>query len=319
MTKKTIFESMRTFCFLLAVIFAFSANAQVNTLVSIPNRSLIELADGHQLHRFEFDVCGSLEGRKVDVWLPKNVEKNTRLAVIYAHDGQNLFDPSSAYGGQSWLLHQAAQRLIDSGKIKPVMIVGIWNSPQRFSEYLPAPAVATLSPALLEQLSKERGSKPQSDAYLAWLSLELKPYLDGLFPTLGEPENTMIMGSSMGGLISSYALAKYPFIFGGAACLSTHWPISLSTNDTAFSGPYRRYLSKNLPRSGSHKLWMDYGTATLDAWYEPHQLAFNKALLKQNGWRLHQNFMSKKYADAPHNEVAWRARSGEVLRFLLAP
>lgn len=317
--EKAIFETMRTFFFLLVCLLFQQSHAQVSTLVSIPHRSLVNLADGHQIHRFEFDACGSLAGRKVDVWLPKNLEKNARLAVVYAQDGQNLFDPQSAYGGESWLLHQAAQKLIDSGKIKPVMIVGVWNSPQRFSEYLPSPALTALSPALLEKLSKERGTKPLSDEYLAWLSLELKPFIDGHFATSGEPENTLIMGSSMGGLISSYALTQYPMIFGGAACLSTHWPISLTINDTAFSGPYRRYLSQKLPRSGNHKLWMDYGTATLDAWYEPHQLAFNKALQKQPGWKFNKNVISKKYPDAPHNEIAWRARSAEVLQFLLAP
>lgn len=317
--EKAIFETMRYLLAFLTCLATLKVQGQASLFVAEPNRLLIQLEDGHQLHRFEFDFCGPLAGRKIDVWVPKNLTKGTPMAVLYAHDGQNLFDPSSSFGGESWLLHQAAQRLIDSGKIKPVMIVGIWNSQQRFQEYLPTPAVATLSPALLTQLEKERGVKPLSDEYLAWLSLELKPYLDGQFATRGEPENTLIMGSSMGGLISSYALAKYPLIFGGAACLSTHWPLSLQNNDTAFSAPYRGYLSRNLPRSGMHKLWMDYGTATLDAWYEPHQTAFNKVLLKSPAWKLNKNFISKKYPNAPHNEVAWRNRSEEVLRFLLAP
>lgn len=310
---------MLTLCFFLAFLFSLQTTAQITYSVSLPNQSVVKLADGHEIQRLTFDVCGPLQGRKVDVWLPKNLKSKERLAVIYAHDGQNLFDPATSYGGESWLLHQAAQRLIDSGKIKPVMIVGIWNSPQRFSEYLPAPALTALSATLSEKISKERGSNSLSDAYLDWIIQELKPYIDGNFPSSSEAGQTFIMGSSMGGLISSYALCKYPQFFGGAGCLSTHWPISLAINDTALSGPYRRYLAQQLPRTGKHKLWMDYGTATLDAWYEPHQLAFNKLLFRQKAWKNSPNYVCKKYPDAPHNEQAWRVRSADVLSFLLAP
>lgn len=310
---------MRFLIFYLTLVLSLATRAQTSLSIDIPQGIVVQLANDHQLHRFEFENCGPLAGRKVDVWLPKGVQEHTPLAVLYAHDGQNLFDPASSYGGESWLLHEAAQKLIDSGKIKPVMIVGIWNSPQRFSEYLPQPAFSGLSAPLIEKLGKERSNQVLSNEYLAWLTLELKPFIDSHFATLGEPENTFILGSSMGGLISSYALCQYPLIFGGAACLSTHWPISLSVNDTAYSGPYRRYLAQQLPRSGNHKLWMDYGTATLDAWYEPHQLAFNKVLLKQAVWRDPKKYRSTKYPDAPHNESAWRTRSAEVLHFLLAP
>lgn len=306
---------MRQFALLLGFLCSFTLTAQIQQHQS----QHIQLADGHNLHRFEFETCGSLPGRKVDVWLPKRVDINKGVTILFAHDGQNLFDPASSYGGDSWLIHQAAQKLIDSGKIKPVMIVGIWNSPQRFTEYLPRPAFEGLSDSLKANLSAERGGVPLSDEYLYWITTELKPLIEKHFKTLSNNENTFILGSSMGGLISSYALASYPSIFGGAGCLSTHWPISLRTNDTAYSAPYRAFLVKALPQTGKHKLWMDYGTATLDAWYEVHQLPFDASIRQLPAWSSAQRYCSKKYPEAPHNEKAWRERVAEVLLFLLAP
>jgi enterochelin esterase-like enzyme len=311
---------MRQLIITFIILSHSSLFAQMTTMATyLPEITTVTLANGHQLQRISYEQCGQLAGRKVDIWIPKNLSPGTPLAVMYAHDGQNLFDPNSSYGGESWLLHETAQSLIDAGKIKPVMIVGIWNSSQRFREYLPAPAVNGLLPDAREKLAKERGDSALSDAYLDWITQELKPFIDSNFPTYGDMENTYMIGSSMGGLISSYSLSRHHQLFIGAACLSTHWPISLSINDTSLSGPYRRYLAQQLPRSGRHKLWMDYGTATLDAWYEPHQVAFNKLLLTQKTWKNSQNYMCKKYENAPHNEQAWRARSAEVLTFLLSP
>ncbi len=302
------------YCLLLAFLVFGQANAQVKT----EGKELIQLPDGHQLIRYILPEAGSLQGRFVDVWLPQGIAPDQKLAVIYANDGQNLFDPATAYSGETWNLHQTAQMLIETGQIPPCMIVGIWNSSERFAEYLPAPAYFGLTATKRAQLNKERSGEPKSDEYLRWLVSELKPFIDQQFPTLGEAKNTTIMGSSMGGLISSYALAKHPDVFGGAACLSTHWPLSLQVNELSNSAPYRQYLLKNLSKSGTQRLWMDYGTATLDAWYEPHQKAFDLELKKLTPWKSAKKYQSKKYPGAAHNELAWRERAAEVLLFLLA-
>lgn len=292
---------------------------QAYAQLKIEGKELLNLPDGHQLIRYVLPEAGSLQGRYVDVWLPQGVSPDQKLGVIYAHDGQNLFDPATAYGGETWNLHQTVQQLIENGQIAPCMIVGIWNSSARFEEYLPSPAFVGLSQARRTQLQKERSGVPKSDEYLRWLVSELKPFIDQQFPVHSDPKHTVIIGSSMGGLISSYALAKHPDVFGGAGCLSTHWPLSLKVNDLNNSIAYRHYLLKNLPRTGNHRLWMDYGTATLDAWYEPHQKAFDKELKKIPAWKSNEHFQSKKYPGAAHNEIAWRERSAEVLGFLLAP
>lgn len=279
----------------------------------------IDLVDGHRLKRYVLPEAGKLQGRYVDVWIPQGIDPNQPLQVIYAHDGQNLFDGQSAYGGEAWQLHLQAQMLIETGVIPPCMIVGIWNSPARFEEYLPTPAYQGLSNARKQKLQTERPGQPKSDEYLRWIVEELKPFIDGQYPTLPDPQNTSIMGSSMGGLISAYAMAKYPKVFGKAACLSTHWPLSLKTNQLENSLPFRTYLVNTLPRTGQYRLWMDYGTETLDAWYEQHQKAFDAALRPVNGWQSPKLYQSQKYEGAAHNEVAWRERAGEVLRFLLQP
>lgn len=304
---------------LLLTFMCLIVQTPLHAQIKFEGKELINLPDGHQLIRYVLPEAGSLQGRYVDVWLPRNVSPDQKLGVVYAHDGQNLFDPQSAYGGETWDLHQTAQQLIDNGQLAPFMIVGIWNSSARFEEYLPTPAFTGLSAAKRTQLQKERSGQPKSDEYLRWLVTELKPFIDQQFPTFSEPKHTVIMGSSMGGLISAYALAKHPDVFGGAGCLSTHWPLSLKVNDVSNSLPYRQYLANNLPKDGQHRLWMDHGTTTLDAWYEPHQKAFDAVIKKVPAWQSAKNYQSKKYPGAPHNEVAWRERAAEVLFFLMTP
>ena len=301
----------------MALVLAASTPS-FGQLTPVAKETLL-LADGTAIDRLTVEKAGSLAGRNIDIWMPQGIAPDQKLWVIYAHDGQNLFDGATAYGGESWQLHQSAQQLIDAGIIPPCMIVGIWNSPARFEEYLPAPAYHQLPPARQKKLQAERSGSPKSDAYLTWLVEELKPFVDQHYPTLPEPQHTVILGSSMGGLISAYAMAQYPHIFGKAACLSTHWPLSLKENSLDNSLPFRTYLIQNLPQTGQHRLWMDYGTATLDAWYEPHQLAFDIEIKKRTGWQSAKQYQSKKYPDAPHNEIAWRERVGEVLAFLIQP
>jgi predicted alpha/beta superfamily hydrolase len=104
---------------------------------------------------------------------------------------------------------------------------------------------------------------------------ELKPYIDAHFRTLPDVSNTFIMGSSMGGLISLYALCEYPQVFFGAGCVSTHFPIG--------RGITLKYLQDHLPDPETHKFYFDYGTKTLDRTYETYQNKADK-ILKDNGF-----------------------------------
>lgn len=77
--------------------------------------------------------------RRVDVWLPAQYDQASqrRFPVLYMHDGQNLFDPATSYGGIPWAIDTAMNRLVAEGQVEPVIVVGIWNTDQRRQEYCP--------------------------------------------------------------------------------------------------------------------------------------------------------------------------------------
>lgn len=118
---------------------------------------------------------------------------------------------------------ETLEKLIREKKARPAIVVGIWNTDRRFAEYLPEAPFNAFPDSLKAIFQKEYGAAPLSDAYLKFLVEELKPFIDQQYRTLTAAEDTYIAGSSMGGLISLYAICRYPNIFGRAACLSTHW------------------------------------------------------------------------------------------------
>jgi predicted alpha/beta superfamily hydrolase len=253
-----------------------------------------------------------IPARHVHVWLPDNYdpEAGTRYSTLYMHDGQNLFDPATATAGETWGVAEALAQLMAAGTVRPTIIVGIFNHHDRWAEYWPERPLAHPHGKNLQKQFKAISSAPvRSDRYLRFLLEELKPFIDQTYRTLPEREETFIMGSSMGGLISLYALCEYPHVFGGAGCLSTHWP--------AVEGVILPYLEEALPLPGKHKLYFDYGTTTLDALYEPLQKPVDALMLKK-GYTLNDDWLTRRFEGAAHNEPAWRARIHLPLSFLLA-
>src|SRR5688572_13869880 len=204
-----------------------------------------------------------VDARNVDVWLPTGYSKNKKYAVLYMHDGQNLFNPKESYIGVDWGVDEAMTRLISEGKVRDTIVVGIWNTPKRIPEYAPQKAYDLVNRRGIKQSSLARAEERLSDKYLKFIVTELKPFIDKNYSTRADHDNTFIMGSSMGGLISLYAISEYPGVFGGAGCVSTHFPLS--------EGVMLVYMKKFLPSPKTHKIYFDYGTATLDASYEPFQ------------------------------------------------
>lgn len=276
----------------------------------------IPIFNSDTLIRHHFPAFGELPARWVDVWLPKKGLSSASMALVLAQDGQNVFDPITAYGGQSWELHLAVQRLLDSQQIRPCMVVGIWNSPNRFNEYLPVPAVIGLDSASLVTLKAERMAAPQSDVYVAWIDQVLMPFLLSQYPISTNADDRFLIGSSMGGLISAYLLSRLPHQFGGAMCLSTHWPLSLKRNDIAYSAPYRGWLLEQMPVLQHKRLYMDHGDQTLDSFYAIHQQAFDAAWNGQTAFP--NNYRSLSFEAAAHNEASWRARLSIPLLFMFA-
>jgi len=254
---------------------------------------------------FESDY---VKPRNVEVWLPPSYRENNeqRYPVLYMHDGQNVFNPATAYTKIDWNVDGVLTKLIEEGKAREAIVVGIWNTDRRLGEYMPAKPVR--ESGRVEEFEERSQHQLHADDYLKFLTSELKPYIDETYRTLPDQPNTMIMGSSMGGLISGYAIAEYPGIFGAAGCVSTHWPIG--------EGIVVDWFGKNLPESGNHKLYFDYGTAGLDESYEPYQLKMNE-LLVQKGYREGEDFVSFKFDGADHNEAAWQDRVDIPLLFLL--
>jgi predicted alpha/beta superfamily hydrolase len=249
--------------------------------------------------------------RRVDVWVPPGyaADAETRLPVIYMQDGQNLFTPSLAYGGEDWGIAEAITRLALNRVIRGAIVVGVWNYAARWREYMPQkPLHVAQAYELLARFSETQGGPPYSDGVLRFLVEELKPFIDRTYRTLPGQPDTFIMGSSMGGLFSLYALEQYPQVFGGAGCLSTHWP---SGGNLLVD-----QLGAALPPPGRHKLYFDYGTLGLDAEYEPYQQRFDEHL-RATGYLHGTDWLTRKFVGADHNEASWRARLDIPLQFLL--
>lgn len=250
--------------------------------------------------------------RNVDVWLPPGYDGDPRkrYPVLYLHDGQNQFDAShdTSYGGVAWGIDTAMTRLIRSGRIRPAIVVAVWNTPARLTEYMPAKAVTADKVHFVDGWPDLPRADLRSDDYLAFLVDELKPFIDERFRTLPGRDDTLLMGSSMGGLISAYALTEYPQVFGRAACVSTHW--------LAGDGVAIDYFGKHLPDPATHRFYFDHGTATLDATYAPYQQRMDQAM-RQAGYRNGVNWVSREFPGADHSEKSWRQRVEVPLRFLL--
>lgn len=246
--------------------------------------------------------------RHVDVWCPPGgYDGSSSYPVIYMHDGQNLFAPSLAYGGVDWGVVDAMTRLIENGK-RGAIIVGIWNAGIRWREYMPQKSYDLFSSSVKGLLLQRAEGEPISDRYLKFVVEELKPFIDSTYKTMPAQENTFIMGSSMGGLISLYAISEYPNIFGGAGCVSTHW--SAGGNELVDA------MASALPNPAAHKLYFDFGTETLDAEYEPFQRNMD-VYLRKAGYVENRNWLTLKFEGAEHSERSWRERVEIPLAFLL--
>jgi enterochelin esterase-like enzyme len=257
-----------------------------------------------------------VDPRPVDVWLPADYSAARRYKVLYMHDGQMLFDAAKSWNKQAWDVHLALARLRAEGRIADTIVVGVWNNGRwRHSEYYPQKFLPFLAEPLRTQfVDNALHGKPQADAYLRFLVEELKPAIDRRYATRPEREHTVVMGSSMGGLISIYAMNEYPQVFGAAAGLSTHWVGSFEANSALPLAAFN-YLSDKLADPAGHRLYMDHGTTELDALYPPYQ-RFVDQIVKDRGYTA-ANSLSRVFEGTGHNERAWAARLELPLLFLL--
>ena len=222
--------------------------------------------------------------RDIVVWLPigynplKNPDK--KYPCLYMHDGQNIIDPKTAYVGKDWRVDETVMKLIKQKKIKEIIVVGIYNSPDRLDEYS----------------WSEKGQN-----YLKFIVTELKPFIDSVYKTLSDKENTAIMGSSMGGLISFYAGWHYPDVFSMVGCLSSSFYYN---NDRSI---------KQVEDYNGHKkhvkFYIDHGE---DGNVRGQRMFVE---LSKKGYVIGQDIDYFYSPGAEHNEREWAARLERPLLF----
>ena len=263
--------------------------------------------------------------RHIDIWLPEGYNSTNRHAVWYMHDCQMLFDSTITWNNQEWRADECFSRLISEGLINSVIVVGIWNGGKtRHADYFPQKPFDNLPASFKKQLIDHEGKSDgrallgtgaRSDNYLRFITEELKPFIDSNYHVLTDKSNTYIAGSSMGGLISLYAICEYPEIFGNAACISTHWPGIFTTANNPIPEAFIRYLKDHLPDSDDHKIYFDYGTATLDSLYEVHQIKADK-VMEEKGF-IEKRRKTLRFAGADHSERSWSERLHIPILFLM--
>lgn len=252
--------------------------------------------------------------RTVDVWLPAGYSTSKKYAVLYMHDGQMLFDATSTWNGQEWKVDETLSQLMTSGQIKDVIVVGIWNSDNRYGEYYPEKSMDYLPATIKTQKTSELGNNPKADEYLNFVVNDVKPYIDKTYSVNTDAANTFVAGSSMGGLISWYALCEYPDVFGGAICMSTHWGV-LNTDDASIPDSFRKYLLNKLPSPSTHSIYFDHGTIGLDANY-PQNQALADTIMRFKGYTA-TNWKTQIFTGDDHNETCWANRFSVPVKFII--
>ena len=276
---------------------------------------LPQVTSGH-IERLANFPSRYVSARHIDVWLPDGYAPGRRYAVLYMMDGQMLFDPTITWNKQAWGAERTLAQLLAAGQVRDTIIVGIANNPTlRHAEFFPEKALPYLPRSVRETFVREAlHGKPLADRYLRFLVRELKPAIDARFQTLPDRDNTFIMGSSMGGIVSLYAISEYPDVFGGAACLSTHWIGTFQVNAAMPLAEFS-YFQSHLPDPATHRLYMDRGTHDLDANYADAQPLADD-LVRDRGYS-DTNFSSRVFEGAGHTEKDWSARLDVPLLFLL--
>lgn len=314
----------KIFVFIVALIMSLgSISESIGFDISESKKPTPKVSQGKLVHLADFK-SKFVSDRNIDVWLPDDYSNTKKYAVIYMHDGQTLFDPSMSWLNKEWGVDEMMAKLLKENRIKDSIVVAIANSGTgRVDDYFPQKAYESLSrkykKELRKHLDKNEYTRPMmqdvhSDHYLKFIVEELKPYIDNNFSTLSDQPNTFIMGSSYGGLISMYAISEYPEIFGGAACLSTHW-IGTFEDNPVIAKAFIDYFNENAPSPINHKIYFDYGSETLDQFYKPYQLQIDE-IMKIKGYD-NTNWTTLKFVGEKHSEEAWKKRLDIPLLFLV--
>jgi predicted alpha/beta superfamily hydrolase len=276
-----------------------------------------------RLLEYEGVAAAGLPDQRLSIWLPPGYDaSDQRYPVLYMHDGHNLFDVKNSNFNKIWAADAAMLAAAATGKVELHIIVGIWApGADRYRHYLPRSAYDVAPAAVKAQMDAAAGGEVVSDRYLAWIAGPLKSWVDASFRTRSGRDETAIVGSSMGGLMSCYALLERPDIFGKAGCISSHWPAvdprRVQGESEAVKALWDGWFAARLGQPDGRRVWLDHGTATLDQFYAPYQQVVD-ARFAAAGWQRGRNWESRVYEGAEHEENAWAARLPEIFGWLLA-
>jgi len=249
------------------------------------------------LHELRSRIFGNT--RLLRVWLPPDYDGwgETRYPVLYLNDGQNLFDPATAFAGVHWQVGEHATRLIAEQKIRPLIIVGIDNTKTRVNEYIPFPS---RDPRVLDAKGK---------CYPDFLKREVMSLIEDRYPVLQAPEHTGLGGSSLGGLITLYTQLAVPAVFGRLLVESPSLFVAkrkiLDESRKSRVWPGRTYLGMGTQEVGDAKK-----DAKIVADFRELESILRTADLDD------QRLKVRLDEGATHSESAWAARFPEALEFL---
>src|SRR6202158_3505142 len=249
------------------------------------------------LHELNSGIFGNT--RLARVWLPPDYDGwgATRYPVLYLNDGQNLFDPATAFGGVHWQVGETAARLIAEQKIRPLIIVGIDNTKNRAQEYIP---YKSKDPRVLNAKGK---------CYPDFLQREVMPLIEERYPVLKGAENAGLGGSSLGGLITLYTQLAAPGVFGRLLIESP----SLFVANRKILDECRRF------RNWPSRVYLGMGTREVGNAEKDERVGgevreretiLREAALDERRLRV------RIEEGATHSEAAWAARFPEALEFL---
>jgi predicted alpha/beta superfamily hydrolase len=248
--------------------------------------------------------------RTVDYWSPHTSTQH----LLIAHDGQNVFDRRTATHRRTWEMAQSAIRVSEKLGINPPAIIAVFHSR---SEKNPLGRILDLTPqdpyqngviVPDEMITDLTPDQLQGNDYLHQITDFIAPTICQELDLNLDVINKAVIGSSMGGLASLYAIGKRPDFFSTCLALSTHWPIGGNALVDA--------LINALPKPGNHKIWMSYGTKGHDATYGPFQKYADQKLLEA-GWRKKHDFSTHQYEKSGHNERSWAKYLDQPMEFWL--
>tara|TARA_R110002124_G_scaffold138798_1_gene302804 strand:+ start:31239 stop:32201 length:963 start_codon:yes stop_codon:yes gene_type:complete len=317
---------MRIFLIIITLALLSSCKPKIETEkeVKLDAKELTTavLAAG-KLYRIDSFPSAFVAPRTVDIWTPENYSEDKKYAVVYMHDGQSLFDATTTWNSEEWKVDETASQLMKTDSITEFIVVGIHSiSELRHFDYFPRKAFLNLSQKDQDSIfNNVKETKPdfsmesfKADDYLSFIVNELKPWIDKNYHTATGINNNMVAGSSMGGLISMYAICEYPSVFGAAACISTHWPGFMPKEQNPMPEAFFQYLRKNLPSPKTHRFYFDFGTETLDQYYPQYEIPVN-TIFAEKGYS-EENFRNLKFEGTDHSEASWQKRLDIPFTFL---